>query len=148
LYKISWILLTIFLFRSQERDERYQHLYAEFLIILEERNRLLEISNQLQSEIQQIQHCKKEYVKKEQTPSNDCDPWPENSDVQNFAKSLWTNSVRAHLPSSAVPTRSTDRVTESQRQVRRRMQRAQIRKMATDSSQREIHVRNWNRKDD
>jgi len=68
--------------------------------------------------------------------------------IYNHKTSLWTNAMRVLPPTSVWPPKSTDRVTESQRQVRRRMQREQMKKVAANSSQRELYVRNWNKKDD
>ena len=76
------------------------------------------------------------------------DPSPDEIETQDLAKSLWTNAMRVLPSTSALPPRSTDRVTESQRKVRRRMQREHMKKIATNSCPRDINVRNWNKKED
>ena len=122
-------------------------MYSEFLIILDERNRLVEISNQHQAEIQQLKLKSGDFYE-EETSSVENDPAPDEIETQDLAKSLWTNAMRVLPSTSALPPRSTDRVTESQRKVRRRMQREHMKKIATNPCPRDINVRNWNKKED
>ena len=122
-------------------------MYTEFLIILDERNRLVEISNQLQAEIQQ-EKLKLVNVNEGEPTWGEHGQFPDESEAQGLENSLWTNAMRVLPPSSTLPPKSTDRITESQRKVRRRMQREQMRKLVTNPSQKDINIRNWNKKED
>jgi len=117
--------------------------------MLDERNRLVELSNRLQAALQQ-QTLQSIDVSEDETSSVECDQVPDEHEAQDLTKSLWTNAMRVLPSKTTLPPRSTDRVTESQHKVRRRMQREHLKKIAANSSlrSREINVRNWNKKED
>ena len=123
-------------------------MYAEFLIILDERNRLVDLSNQLKADILQLQG-RLRYFSEVKTSTMESDQVSDEIHSQDITKSLWTNPMRVLPSKTTLPPRSTDRVTESQRKVRRKMQQELTKKHAVSSGSREkINIRNWNKKED